>query len=210
MNTVCGKSAGICKGVAGGGNTALCMKEVKPSIGSVKSHSISAQWVAPRYLYQFLTSPPGGRLAQRTTQLPPGHSPGSHWIGGWFSPQDRSGQTPLFLSGVEPRLLYRPDLSQIIMPNEVLRQFKFCSRLTIGQTGRCVGDVMRKSAVCLKHARTPFSSQDLSLWPCLRGKFSEITRFRDEFFGHFTHLSQWSVTLSNVHSCVNYLVISRT
>jgi len=43
MITVCGKSAGICKGVAGGGNTALCTIEVKLSVGSAKNHSISAQ-----------------------------------------------------------------------------------------------------------------------------------------------------------------------
>ena len=78
MNTVCGENAGICKSVADGGNTALCMMEVKLSISSVKNHSISAQCVAAGYLYQFLTSSPSGRLCQRTSQLPPGHSPGSH------------------------------------------------------------------------------------------------------------------------------------
>jgi len=43
INTLCGKSAGIFKDMAGGRNTELCMSEVKFSIGSVKNNSISAQ-----------------------------------------------------------------------------------------------------------------------------------------------------------------------
>jgi hypothetical protein len=43
IHTVCGKNAGIFKGMAGGRSTELCMIEFKFSIGSVKNHSISAR-----------------------------------------------------------------------------------------------------------------------------------------------------------------------
>ena len=182
LNTLCGKRAGIFKGMAGGRNTDLCLIEVD-SIDSVKNHSISARWDAADYLYQFLTSPPASRLAQRSSQFTTRAQPSAHWIGGWFGPKDRSGHTTLFLSGIEPRFFCRPDLSQIIMPKELLRQFKFYSRLTIGQAGGRVGDVLRKSALCFVHMGRLFSSKELSLWRCLKGNVYEITRLRNEFSG---------------------------